>query len=107
MLCGSGAPRYKNPSVCVARAGFVTDMREIEEGQPYGGCLTTETVEGAALSLQSVDDVERRDGLALGVLGVCDGVTDDTLEEGLQDTTGLLVDHCCGVSGVFRDALVL
>jgi hypothetical protein len=28
------------------------------------------------------------------VLGVGDGVTDDTLEEGLQDTTGLLVDHC-------------
>jgi hypothetical protein len=28
------------------------------------------------------------------VLGVGDGVTDDTLEEGLQDTAGLLVDHC-------------
>jgi hypothetical protein len=34
------------------------------------------------------------------VLGVGDGITDDTLEEGLQDTAGLLVDHysavrCC------------
>ena len=56
-------------------------------------CLTTETVEGAALTLESVDDVEGGDGLALGVLGVGDGVTDDTLEEGLEDTTGLLVDH--------------
>jgi hypothetical protein len=28
------------------------------------------------------------------VLSVGDGVTDDTLEEGLQDTTGLLVNHC-------------
>ena len=55
--------------------------------------LTTETVQGAALSLESVDDVQRGDGLALGVLSVGDGVTDDTLEEGLQDTTGLLVDH--------------
>jgi hypothetical protein len=27
------------------------------------------------------------------VLCVGDGVTDDTLEEGLQDTTGLIVDH--------------
>jgi hypothetical protein len=27
------------------------------------------------------------------VLGVGDGVTDDTLEEGLEDTAGLLVDH--------------
>lgn len=56
-------------------------------------CLTTETVEGTALSLQSVNDVERGDGLALGVLSVGDGVTDDTLEEGLENTTGLLVNH--------------
>ena len=56
-------------------------------------CLTTETVEGTALSLQSVDDIKRGDGLALGVLGVGDGITDDTLEEGLEDTTGLFVDH--------------
>jgi hypothetical protein len=55
--------------------------------------LTTETVKGTALALQRVDDIERGDGLALGVLSVGDGVTDDTLEEGLQDTTGLLVDH--------------
>jgi len=27
------------------------------------------------------------------VLSVCDSVTDDTLEEGLEDTAGLLVDH--------------
>jgi hypothetical protein len=45
------------------------------------------------LSLESVDDIERSDSLALGVLSVGDGVTDDTLQEGLQDTTSLLVDH--------------
>ena len=55
--------------------------------------LAAETVEGAALPLEGVDDVERRDRLALGVLGVGDGVADDTLEEGLEDTAGLLVDH--------------
>lgn len=27
------------------------------------------------------------------MLGVGDGVTDDTLEEGLEDVAGLLVDH--------------
>jgi hypothetical protein len=27
------------------------------------------------------------------VLSVGDGVTDDTLEEGLENSTGLLVDH--------------
>lgn len=45
------------------------------------------------MALEGVDDVEGGDGLALGVLGVRDSVTDDTLEEGLEDTTGLLVDH--------------
>ena len=48
------------------------------------------------MSLEGVDDVERRDRLALGVLRVGDGVTDDTLEEGLEDSAGLLVDHWKG-----------
>ena len=56
--------------------------------------LTTETIQSAALALQSVDDIERSDGLALGVLSVGDSITDDTLEEGLQNTTGFFVDHC-------------
>lgn len=45
------------------------------------------------MSLQRVDDVERGDRLALGVLGVGDGITDDALEEGLEDGAGLLIDH--------------
>lgn len=55
--------------------------------------LTTETVQSATLPLERVNHIQRSNGLALGVLCVCDGVTDDTLKEGLQDTTGLLVDH--------------
>ncbi len=55
--------------------------------------LATETVQGTALALEGVDDVERGDGLALGVLGVGDGITDNGLEEGLEDTAGLFVDH--------------
>jgi hypothetical protein len=55
--------------------------------------LAAETVEGAALPLEGVDDVERRDRLALGVLGVGDGVADDALEELLEDSAGLLIDH--------------
>lgn len=47
--------------------------------------LTTETVQSPPLSLQSVDDIERGDGLPLGMLGVCDGISDDALEEGLED----------------------
>lgn len=56
--------------------------------------LSTETVQGAALSLESIDNIERSDGLSLGVFGVGDGVSDDALKEGLQNTSSLLVDHC-------------
>jgi hypothetical protein len=39
--------------------------------------LDTETVERSPLSLERVDDVEGGDGLALGVFGVGDRVSDD------------------------------
>ncbi len=55
--------------------------------------LTTETVESAALSLEGIDHVEGGDSLALGVLSVGDGITDNTFEEGLENTAGLLVNH--------------
>lgn len=45
------------------------------------------------MALKGVDDVEGGDRLALGVLSVGDGITDDALEEGLEDRAGLLVDH--------------
>ena len=55
--------------------------------------LSTETVEGTALALEGIDNVEGCDSLSLGVLGVGDSITDDTLEEGLEDTSCLFVDH--------------
>jgi hypothetical protein len=61
-------------------------------------CLSTETVEGAALALESVDNIHGGDSLAASVLGVGHGVTDDVLEEDLEDRAGLLVDEA-------RDAL--
>jgi len=48
--------------------------------------LATEVVDSVSLTLQSVDDVQGGDGLALGMLGVGDGVADDVL------TASLLVD---------------
>ena len=57
------------------------------------GRLTTEAVQGAALALEGIDDVEGGDGLPLGVLSVRDSVADDALKEGLEHAAGLLVDH--------------
>lgn len=45
------------------------------------------------MSLESIDNVEGGDGLALGVLSVRDGITDDTFKESFEDTTGFFVDH--------------
>ena len=53
--------------------------------------LRAEAVEGLALALERVDDVEGRDGLPAGVLGVGDRILDDVLEEDLQHAAGLLV----------------
>ena len=55
-------------------------------------CLTSESVQSTSLPFQSIDDIHGGDGLPLGVLGVGDSITDDVLEEYLEDTTGLFVD---------------
>ena len=60
--------------------------------------LSAETVESSALSFESVDDVQRGDSLSLGVLSVGDRVTDDVLEEDLQDTSGLWSSQLCVTS---------
>ena len=45
------------------------------------------------MAFQGIDDIHGGDSLALGVLGVGDGITDDVLKEDLEDTAGLLVDQ--------------
>ena len=55
--------------------------------------LTSESVEGAALPLERVDDIHGRHGLSFGVLRVGDSVADDALQEHLQHPAGLLVDE--------------
>ena len=56
-------------------------------------CLAAEAVQGAALALERVDDIHGGDGLPACVLGVGDGIADDSLKEDLEDATGLLVDE--------------
>jgi hypothetical protein len=58
-----------------------------------GWKLTSETVQGTSLPLQSVDDVHGGDGLPLGVFGVRDGITDYVFQKHLQHTTGFFVDQ--------------
>merc|ERR1719201_572958 len=55
--------------------------------------LVTETVDGAALTLEGVDDVEGGDSLALGVLAVEGRIFDDTFQEGAEGLTTLVIDQ--------------
>ena len=46
--------------------------------------LATKSVEGTTLTLEGVDNIHCGDSLALGVLGVGDGIPDHILEKHLQ-----------------------
>ena len=45
------------------------------------------------MSLEGIDDIHSGDSLSLGVLSVSDGIFDDSLEEVLQDLSGVLIDE--------------
>ena len=79
--------RYIFREICVALKRAVLSVNNTSV------CLTAESVEGSALSLQSVDYVHSCDGLPLGVLCVGDGITDDVFQENLENTTGFFVDE--------------
>jgi hypothetical protein len=46
-----------------------------------------------ALTLQSIHDIEGSDSLPFCVLSVGGSVAYNTLEEGLEDTAGILIDR--------------
>ena len=48
--------------------------------------LASKAIQGPALTLESVDYVESSDCLAAAVLGVGDSITDNVLQEDLEDT---------------------
>ena len=58
---------------------------------PYG-ILTSETIQGTALAFEGIDHVHCCYGLPLGMLRVGDRVSDDILQEHLENASGLLVD---------------
>ena len=70
--------------VALKRAGWVVLFDEMS--------LTSESVQGASLPLESIDDIHGGDSLPLGVFGVGDGVPDDVLKENFENSTGLFVD---------------
>ena len=55
--------------------------------------LTSESVQGASLAFQGIDDIHSGDGLPLGVLGVGDCISDHVFEENFEDTSSFFVDQ--------------
>ncbi len=89
----------------IIRVNLAQDMPSANLGGPEKGrvcvyrrrevvdSLSTESVEGSALSLESVDDIHGGDGLSLGVFGVGDGISDDIFQENFEDTSGFFIDQ--------------
>merc|ERR1712198_290177 len=55
--------------------------------------LSSEAIEGPALPLQGIHHVHGGHSLPLGMLGVGHSVTDDILQENLENTPGLLINE--------------
>ena len=55
--------------------------------------LSSKAIQSASLPLQGIDNVHGGDSLPLGVLSVGDGISDDVLQEDLENSTSLLIDE--------------
>ena len=57
------------------------------------GSLTSESVEGAALALQGVDNIHGGNSFPLGMLSVGDSITDNILKEDFENTSCFFIDQ--------------
>ena len=73
---------------CLNNTGFACCL--VDSCKSY---LSTEAIQSASLALKGVNHIEGGHGFAAGVLGVGNGVTNNVLEEHLEDTAGLLIDE--------------
>jgi len=55
---------------------------------------TTKPIQRPSLPLQSIDNIQACDRLALCMLRIRDCVSDDIFQEGLEHASSFLVDHC-------------
>merc|ERR1719209_945847 len=55
--------------------------------------LSSKAIQGPALPLQGIHHIHGSHSLPLGMFGVGHGVTDDILQEHLENTPGLLIDE--------------
>ena len=73
--------------VALKRAG----LRELVHERV--GRLTTETVEGTSLSLESIDHIHSSDSSSLSMFSVSDSIANHVLQKHLENTTSLFVNE--------------
>lgn len=104
---GGGVKKHRRPYGMVSPIRSTADVNGsfgTKEDEREGACdfnfyiikisnaLSSKPVNGAALTLESVHDIERSDGLTTSVLTVSDRISNNVLKESLQDSTDLIVD---------------
>ena len=92
-------PKLYTHNLQISRVAVVAGFRVVARCAPdstWSDSITVSTaksVQSASLAFQSVHHVHGGDGLAFGVLGVCDGVANDVLQEHLQHAARLFVNQ--------------
>ena len=84
---------YMNENVDLKRSGFASNTLHVFCLLWWSGHLTAKAVEGTALTFEGVDNVHGGDCFAFGMFGVGDSISNDILEEHLEDTSCLLIDE--------------
>lgn len=88
---------WENGKILPTKPTMRIPLRKTEQTQqrpqPITTNLTTETVDGASLAFECIDNIERGDRLPLGVLGVGDSIANDAFKENFEDTSGFLIDE--------------
>ena len=75
---------------------FIIDILEMggpKKDRVLFECLAAEAVQGSSLTLECVHDVERCDGLALGVLCVCYCIANNIFQEDFHDASCFFVNQ--------------
>ena len=91
LLCHQSVALKRAVCMKMERRCHVHPKFDSDEGRR--GSLTSESVQGSSLSLESIDDIHGSHGLPLGMFSVGDSISDDILQEDLEDSSGFFVDQ--------------
>lgn len=87
------ATKSREPRFNYNQIYLLKTLKCIQETNKSNSKSTAESVKGPSLPLESIHNIHRRDGLPPGVLSIGDGITNDILEEDLENATSLFINE--------------